>query len=1055
MAYVCSAGFNNCSKRMRFLNLFYLKIILTLVFLLVPFSFIYAQLSSPYNYKFINYTTHNGLVHNNVKKCLADSKGFLWIITENGLSRFDGYRFRNFQYKKGNKNGLPNNFLLDIAIDSQDRIWLTYSNGLCYFDQVNERFEDIQSVKKFNAIKNLAFDRRQHCLWLVCQEGLFKLDIKSEQITTTSLSRQLQFDAFSITLDSNGRLWIPIERYGYYVYNTMNNSASYFDYNYWPLHIFEDSDNEIWLSTWGSGFQKFDSRKADNTANFFEVTGSDALIKTQEGYIYSCATMCEKLTGKDILWVSLLTNGIALYSKSLKKFVKWFQYKPETKTGIPTDFNNSLYTAPDGTLWISSSRGLVKVNAENQQFRNAELPELNGAYYNAVSGIRDDPNDNSKYWMTVCGSGIAQYDKNSDAIIKRIYFDKEGNNITYFYGERWVDNFFEDKNKILWAPSYGGATKIENGKCQFIEVKDKQGCIYSNSSYQSDDGKIWFSGKGFGYLDPYTRKTEVFRFNNPIDHKDFYFKNLLLLDDTVYAVTKYGLFSYNLHNKAFKPVNYWKNLEHPDLLKSGFAIEKIGRNLYIATSGGLVKYNPDSHISKQIAKGEITSMNIHSLKKDQQGKLWIYSTQGLFLYNPTTEKLKKFTENDGVYNTSFDPSFFFEYDGLMYLGYRMAYTRFNPKTVETNTSAAHPYITEIVMNNTVKIPTPDRKAFERQFHWNQNNFKFQFTAIEYNSPERISFSYKLVGYDHKWYLDNGNRIATYTNLPTGNYVFKVQATNSSGLVNDKYATYRFCITPAFWNTWWFRTIIFLLMVILIYTFVTRRIQNIRKKEKEKTANNKKIAELEMKTLRSRMNPHFIFNSLNSIQKFIWENKKDDASDYLSKFAKLMRMILEFSAQSTITLKEELEALNLYVELEKRRCNDNFDYKLILEKNIDLSGSRIPPLILQPFIENAIWHGLSVLENKKGILIVSINKIGNALICVIEDNGIGRNKAEEIKSHSKIARKSYGLEITEQRLKQLAGQHHFQAIQTIDLKNETGATGTKIILTVPEITEFHA
>ena len=235
------------------------------------------------------------------------------------------------------------------------------------------------------------------------------------------------------------------------------------------------------------------------------------------------------------------------------------------------------------------------------------------------------------------------------------------------------------------------------------------------------------------------------------------------------------------------------------------------------------------------------------------------------------------------------------------------------------------------------------------------------------------------------------------------------------------------------------SLLFLVAVLLIIIY----------RNKKKAAINKEMAELEMKALRSQMNPHFIFNSLNSIQKYIWENKKEDASEYLTKFARLIRLVLENSLHRSVKLTEELDALRLYIEMEHRRNNQKFDYSISVNENVETDSTYISPLLLQPYVENAIWHGLSEKEGR-GKLTVNIERNGNALICIIDDNGIGRKRSAETKAN-KIHKSSLGMNISAQRIEHLQNDTGLTAAVVIEDKYEESiATGTAVKLTLPLI-----
>lgn len=219
-------------------------------------------------------------------------------------------------------------------------------------------------------------------------------------------------------------------------------------------------------------------------------------------------------------------------------------------------------------------------------------------------------------------------------------------------------------------------------------------------------------------------------------------------------------------------------------------------------------------------------------------------------------------------------------------------------------------------------------------------------------------------------------------------------------------------------------------------------------EKDKAALQQRAKELEIQALRSQMNPHFIFNCLNAINRFILGHETEAASDYLTKFSRLMRMIMNHSRHSVISLAEELEVLQLYLDMERLRFKDAFGYNIVLDEELDTTDIHIPPLLLQPFVENAIWHGL-MHRPERGLLTVSIHAENDMLTCYIEDNGVGRQKAGMMKSKSAQKHKSMGLQITAERLRLLAGSgapgHYFDIEDLYD--KEGNPAGTRVILKI--------
>ena len=1016
-----------------------------------------AQLFADYNFKFKTYTSNDGLVHNSVKKCLADSKGFLWVITENGLSRFDGYQFKNFQHINKDSNSLPANDLSDIVIDKKDRVWLAYRSGLCYYDPANHQFTTLYSKGQQVAAIQLAYISADNLLMIVTATGLFKYDTEKRELHTTVLNKKLADNPTCAMADNKKNVWIGIEEGGYYLYNSnvdtvhyfydvLADTMLYFKTYEWPLNFFQDAAGTIYMSTWTNAFKKVEPDGHFNNQNTFRLPVRPI---TGMSNIYRGCTESEKLTGKDILWVATENGGISLFSKQQKRFVHSFRYKPELINGIKTDFNWNIYAAPDGTVWICTYHGLSKVNSQAQQFSSAELPELNSSHYNCVTGLMDDPYNSDKVWMSVDGSGIAEYSKKQQQLVHWNFHDIKNAGKSIYYKEQWCVNLIKDNNNTIWSPSYGGLAKIKNGKTSFVLTPDENKIyVDARGIYKDKQGELWLCGDFLQHFNPATEQYQSWHLPQDKDSKDTFFQFHDVADAApghMFIATNNGLFDLDISRNDFKRINFLKDQPDSITWKDVRVLQVIGNKLYIGTLRGIAELDIATGRSTVIGeKEQISHANISSLKKDAFDKLWIYSGNGVYRYDPVNGDILKFTQADGIYNTSNDPGYFFEYNNELFLGYRAAYTRFNPALVNSNSNKPVPYITEIKAGGRyLQINTDDFTDNALSLDHTQSNITFDFTAIEYNDPEKISFSYMLEGFDDDWIAAGNKRSISYTNLPGSEFVFKVKAYNSSGIASDRIAVFKIKIIPPFWKTWWF----FLLILLAVSVISIRISRWLQKRKQELNKMNEQVARVELASLRSQMNPHFIFNSLNSIHKYIWENKQEDASEYLTKFSKLVRMILENSKEKEIPLSKELEGLQLYIELEHRRCNHKFDYSITVDPAINSANVLIPSMIIQPYVENAIWHGL-VQKEGSGNLRISIAQGINQLNCIIEDDGIGRKKAAEIKAQKQDVHKSLGLDITQERLNLLNKESGgISSVQIIDI-DEGSHTGTKVILQLP-------
>ena len=326
----------------------------------------------------------------------------------------------------------------------------------------------------------------------------------------------------------------------------------------------------------------------------------------------------------------------------------------------------------------------------------------------------------------------------------------------------------------------------------------------------------------------------------------------------------------------------------------------------------------------------------------------------------------------------------------------------------------------------------------------KNHITIHYTGISFKSLGNLTYKYRFIQNGDttvKWDITTDRQI-TFPYLPSGDYTFQVYAFNKDNIRSKAPATIHFIIETPFWKKWWFYTTIFILIVLIIVLFFLYRLKNIkRQNDLSQRANDYLLL-----ALSRQMNPHFIYNSLNSIQNYILKNDRIQASEYLSKFASLMRSILQNSSFNFITIKEEIDALVKYMDLESIRFTNKFNYKITIDPHIDSSKCTIPPLLLQPFIENAILHGLLPKEDC-GEIKINIEKKNNYVYCTIEDNGIGRKKAAELnKAHP--GHKSLGIQITQNRINLINSlQSNSFNIDYVDLydKNNGEAIGTKVII----------
>ena len=374
----------------------------------------------------------------------------------------------------------------------------------------------------------------------------------------------------------------------------------------------------------------------------------------------------------------------------------------------------------------------------------------------------------------------------------------------------------------------------------------------------------------------------------------------------------------------------------------------------------------------------------------------------------------------------------------------------DPKSFQLNTEIPKPYLTSFtVFDKEIKTEKALYYTDSVYLDYNQNFFSFTFSAIANHFPEDVQFSYRLKNFDPEWKDGTKRRYAAYTNVPGGEYVFEIHAANNEGITSTEPCQLFIAVAAPWWETLWFRSLAACILAGLIYMIYKYRTQQIRREEHLRRKFERELARVEMGALRAQMNPHFIFNSLNSIDYYIIKNQPEKASDYLQSFSRLIRLILQNSRANQITLHDELEAVRLYIEMESLRFSDQFDYIVKADPEIDLEAIKIPPMLLQPYLENAIWHGLMQKKGERR-LELRITQSNGTLQCVIEDNGIGREAAARLRSKTATRRKSFGMQITKDRIAVINKLHGINAsVQITDLKDMNGnVEGTRVEVRIP-------
>lgn len=465
-----------------------------------------------------------------------------------------------------------------------------------------------------------------------------------------------------------------------------------------------------------------------------------------------------------------------------------------------------------------------------------------------------------------------------------------------------------------------------------------------------------------------------------------------------------------------------------------------GPLFWIATDNGLVIYNwQQNKVIKHAILNTNGSSNVcYAIQKDNNGYYWVSTNLGIYKFNSKYELVQKYNMGNGLsfleYNTACTLK---DSAGNLYFGGVGGITHFNPLTLKQNQYSPPPVITSIKINDkrwlTGKNPNLNN---DLSFTHKQNFLTIEFAVNNFSNEANNVFSYRLKGLNDEWSIPGTGNTANFTSLPHGHYTFELRSANSDGIWSKEIKTLNIAILPPWWKTWWFAVLVFVAIGSIITFIVARRIKNIR----YEASVQQQMAELEIKSLHAQMNPHFIFNSLNSIKEMILEDQKQNASRYLSKFAQLIRTSLEQSRQTFISIKQCVDHLRQYLEMEKLRFED-FTYTIEIDEDVNAEETQIAPMLIQPLVENAIWHGLRSKQNDRQLFIRFLKK-GKTVICEVEDNGVGLHHSIKTKSANILNHSSVGITNIRERLNLLNEKYNMECSLTINDKTDVpGKTGS--------------
>jgi len=927
-------------------------------------------------YSFVNYSVEDGLAQTQVFVLSSDSDGYLWIGTAGGVSRFDGRKFKNYS----TESGLLGNTVKNI-VNYNNRTWIASQYGITSVRGKEVISWDLTSIASGNGITAFTFDKKNN-LWLAVRgRGIYRIPLIKNKLNLAEIS--------------------------HYSLNEDNNIKT----------IYCDKKGTIWIGGW-------------SILSFFEHD----VWKNNEALINNKVVTCFGENKEGALHFSTSKNGIYAYDKTQFKQI----VKPKS-IGVV----NHIYFDTHNSLWVSSKKGAYTI----KEGAITHYSETNGLVNNQVKFITEDRENN--IWIGTDGGGIARFASNelisfskkdglsSDYVLSvledeksNIYFSTYGGGLNIYDGEKV--RFYNTNNQLgdntIWSSLYnkdsscwfgtaGGLSILKNKK---IKTFDNQEWITSPKilSLFNDDTTNWIgTSKGISAINKNGTK-DIYKYPD-----NFPARNIRTIekgfDNKIWVGTSNGIF---IKNKSeFIPFEFNASLQN----KIVYTIKKIREDrILIGTANGLYSFDGNNLVRIELHES-FSANTINFIGIENSNYIWVGTNYGIFELNllDSTNLIHHYTTTNGLPSVETNLNAFFkDSKGFLWMGTSKGVVRFKRKHSNHKKIAPKVEIDKVQLflkNTNWKKHSNDidkKTNLPRNLSvgYKKNYFTFFYNAVAFKQNKEIKYKVMLQGFDSEWSPAVMQEAITYTNLPHGNYTFKVKTATENNQWSEP-AEFAFTIRKPFYLTIWFFLLVFI-FILIITILVWRWRLNVSKHKDltQKLYYKNKLLALEQQSLNASMNRHFIFNSLNSIQYYINSNDRMSANKYLTNFAKLIRKNLDTSISGTnlVSLTDEFERLDLYISLEKMRFENKFEHKISIEKNIDTDNISVPPMFLQPFIENSIWHGILPTKTN-GEINIELTQTKNRYLIIIEDNGVGIEESLAKKGNSNHSSK--GMLITSGRL----------------------------------------
>ena len=740
-------------------------------------------------------SSEDGLSNNIVYDVYQDHEGFIWIATENGLNRFDGYEFKKFYHSTGDSTTLSSNIVRSIVEDEDGNLWIGTFNGLNLYDrrtQTFRRFIDLpDSTGNRLDLKQLELTKNGR-LWFNTLEAIGWFDIQSKEFHFVAP----EINPFSLSISKENQVFIQSKEGKLFEYTNADLE----------LKLIHSNDQQTLMPIhWGKYSDKLWSKASERENKIPDLPGNIKSIILME------------LDGNVLLIGS--DEGLFIYSKENEK-VEEINFRDKSST--LTNSIRSLYQDKTGAVWVGTLNGLFHFDPYQKPFKHIDIQEGTADIIMGLEAVND------QLFINTFSQKLFTLDLKNDQI-EELEFENQPAG----FNQIWDIEHVKDSEYPVWLATNEGLYlyNTTNKKLKRVPLNKTEETAPGSFAIHQDYEFVWISSV-FGLYQLEKTSGEIAKVIKPYGNSlGSIIQDIQKNGDAFYIATEGdGILVHQMESESMEPLEkFIDNVGQLQTIPIWDLYQSADNLIWIGTNRGLYKLDVENSGLDFISTGTMLENTIiFSIQEDESQNLWLGTEKGIMRYSPETKEVVTYSKSDGILNVEFNrKSSTQTEDGRIWFGGIEGLTVFDPSQIQSNTVVPPVHITSARIITADSVFTPDG-LFEKELNlsWNQNTVEFQFTALNYTNPSQNKYRYKLDGYDPAW-VDGGiDRTARYVQLPHGEYTFMVQASNNDGVWSTEGAALQINISPPFWKTWWFRIIAFGVFFALLWAVYRYRVKQL-------------------------------------------------------------------------------------------------------------------------------------------------------------------------------------------------------------------------------------